>query len=671
MQRFWSAALLLAGLCLTAFAQAPSDGELSMPRTLPPALPPGPTCPPEPCLELVEFRDLPLSEALQILGQQSKVRAVASDRAGKTNVSAYLKEVHPIAVLESLARANNLYLREDGNGIISVYTAAEHQTDLSSFREEQTEVFTLLYPNAFDVGTAIRDLYGPVVRLTYNQDDSVIYSDLQSRFNRFDLLDSRSQSLALFGSTGGGFGQNSVSGVGGIGTSGITGIGGLGGAGFGLIGGGGIGTGGVGTGGVGTGGVGTGTGGVGTGTGGTGGTGTGVAGTGTDGQPNPPGQQGQNNQNVTIYVTVIRRLNQIVVRTSDCRAMANISQMIRSIDVPTPLVLLEVKVLSIDLSDEFRSIFDYQFASDNSTAGGISSGNILPPLADIGAPPPQRFQPIGIQGTGLPPPFNLQPSDLIFQIVNRNFRFRVQLLESQNRVTEVATPMILTANNEVSRIFVGQNQPITVGFTSGQIVANVATTNTLQPTPITSLQPIGTQLLITPNINADRTVTLRITQQTSSVLTDGGRIPLPNPNGGFTNVPVDVVRQRTFSGTVVAKDGLMVAIGGLIEEGLNDIRQEPPGLGAIPYLGYLFRRQVTTRTRREQVILIRPYVFFTPVESASLSRDLMSQLSIHPMSPEPTGSLNTFLPRELLRPNPPQNPKQDVFKIHKILPRDF
>jgi len=357
--------------------------------------------------------------------------------------------------------------------------------------------------------------------------------------------------------------------------------------------------------------------------------------------------------------------------------MAHICQLIRQIDVPTPIVMLEVKILSIDLNDDYRSIFDYQFADDSLAAGGFTSGNILPPLANAGAPNPTRANGIDVQTSGAQAlGFPLQPTDFIFQLVNANFRFRFQMLERQGRITEVATPMILTANNEVSQLFIGQQVPITVGFNSGSnnlgnqgAIANTVVVQ--QALPTTNIVPVGTTLLITPNINCDRTVTLRVTKQISDVIENGARIPLPNPNGGFSEVPVDTVRQRTFTGTIVAKDGLSVAIGGLIEERLQDNREEPPVLGKIPYLGFLFRRSITVRTRREQVIVIRPYIFFTPVESAMLSRDLMQKLSIHPQSPSAEGTLNSFLPREVLRPDPPQNQCQDLFKIFRIVPKDF
>ncbi|MFN4258104.1 MAG: type II secretion system protein GspD [Gemmataceae bacterium] len=621
-------------------------------------------CPP---LELVEFRATPLDEVLRLFSQQTHLRVVASPQAGQTEITLYLRDVQPQAVIDAIVRAYGFLLRQDlHSDIQTIYTTDEYLQDLTTFREEQTKVFTLLYPNSFDVATAIRDLFGARVRLSFGQNDNVLLTDLVNRFTRFDILDARSGAIGTFGGfgIGGGLGGGTGAlGIGGIGGGLGGGLGtGLGGIGGGLGGPGGIG-GGLGGIGGGLGGIGGGLGGIGGGLGGIGGGGIG------EGLPSPTetttGATGD--QNVTIYLTVIRRHNQIAVRTSDHKAMAQICQLIRMIDVPTPLVLLEVKVLRLDLTDLFNSIFDMQFANAWLSAGQFTTGNILPPLAAEGGGPPVRWLSINPQGTGL------NPQHLIFQLVNDNFRWRMQLLETQNRITEVATPMVLTANNEVSRIFIGETVPITVGFTPGQIVTTgVATATNIESTPITQLTDVGTQLLITPNINADRTVTLRITQQTSDIRENGATIPIPNTvTGGITEVPVDVVRRRTFSGTVVAKDGLTVAIGGLIEERVRDIRSEYPVLGKVPYLGFFFRRVETDRRRVETILLIRPYIFFTPIESATLSHDLVQKLSIHPLAPDADGTLNSFLPHEALRPHPPENKCQTIFRIHTVTPKDF
>ena len=97
-------------------------------------------------------------------------------------------------------------------------------------------------------------------------------------------------------------------------------------------------------------------------------------------------------QPANIYVTVIRPNNQLVVRTGDPTTMAQIADLVCKLDVPTPVVLLEVKILSINLQDDFTSVFNYQWTDGFLTAGGFTTtgneivpplANILPPLADV------------------------------------------------------------------------------------------------------------------------------------------------------------------------------------------------------------------------------------------------------------------------------------------------
>src|SRR5262249_31907513 len=114
---------------------------------------------PDVTLELVEFRAVPLQEAMRLLAQQSGLKLVPSAEAGKTVISLYLQNVPAMTAVAALAQANGLIFRRDAEtGIVRIFTTKENQRDLSSFREDQTKVFTLLYPNAQNVAVAIRDL---------------------------------------------------------------------------------------------------------------------------------------------------------------------------------------------------------------------------------------------------------------------------------------------------------------------------------------------------------------------------------------------------------------------------------------------------------------------------------------------------------------------------------
>ncbi len=223
---------------------------------------------------------------------------------------------------------------------------------------------------------------------------------------------------------------------------------------------------------------------------------------------------------------------------------------------------------------------------------------------------------------------------------------RLQALEDKNKAITLATPVLMTANNEVSRLFVGDEQPIVQGVNSNTVVNQTAAT-TSSSTPIV-FRPVGTTLLITPNINADRTVTLRILQENSTVNHNAATIPIVTTNGSVQQQPVDVVSTRSVSGTVVAQDGLTLAIGGLIEENVSDMRAQIPLLGNIPGVGVFFRRQSKNKTRSELVILIRPHILTTPSEGEMVSKELLEQLSIHPKAKCPEGTMRLFGPADAL-----------------------
>ena len=569
-----------------------------------------PAAPARGAMRHVEFHGVPLAGALRMLADQSGNNYSSSAAAGETPVSASLRWVSAQTAIEEICKTHGLWFRRDEqSGIVRVMTMAEFERDLVSFHEEKDEVFTLLYPNVLEVAAAIRDLYGDRVRLSLGRAFDDESDELQSRFERFDMIDTRSSGLGelegLDDNEGGG--QTTV-------VSGDSGV-------------------------------------VWTSSGGNATNAsvgrfrdltpasaekvqraleTGAASNGAD-----QAVAAYQDRPANIFVTVSRRNNMVIVRTSDGHALDAIRELIRRLDVPTPTVLLEVKILSLDLGDGFQSAFDYQFGGNVSgggtvaqALGGFTGGEIAPAAAGSMTP----------GGTGL------ESGTMTFQIVNEYFRARMQLLESKGRVKTLATPLLMTANNEVSRLFLGEERP-RLRDISYQTLITSGTSSAINPDTDFDYVPVGTTLLITPNINSDRTVTLRMLQENSSINVGGATVPIVVASSNQTsvqNVAIDVVSSRSISGTFVAKDNMAVAVGGLIQETVSNEREQVPILGRIPILGALFRRTTTSKSRQELIVMVRPHVINTPSEGEAISRELLKGLSIHPAAPEGKPSLDTF-----------------------------
>ena len=157
----------------------------AQPRPLPEALPAE-----QNRLALVEFREVPLREAVRLFAEMSGLNLAASIEAREVLISLYLRDVDPRAALTTLTRTHGLFFREDQQtGIITIYTSEELEDNLQTFRDEETRVFTMLYPNAVDAAQAIADLYGPRVVLSFGAGSDIIFNDLTDRFDRFDRFD--------------------------------------------------------------------------------------------------------------------------------------------------------------------------------------------------------------------------------------------------------------------------------------------------------------------------------------------------------------------------------------------------------------------------------------------------------------------------------------------------
>jgi len=139
-------------------------------------------------------------------------------------------------------------------------------------------------------------------------------------------------------------------------------------------------------------------------------------------------------------------------------------------------------------------------------------------------------------------------------------------------------------------------------------------------------------------------VTLSITQDSSTALIGSATIPVSTAGGGIQAFAIDTVSTANVQGTVVAKDKLTVAVGGLIRTSTNKDVQKVPFLGDIPVIGRLFRREVQAVEKTERVLLITPYILMTPAEGEETTRERMRDLSRHPYHTEGDAALEKYLP---------------------------
>lgn len=169
----------------------------------------------------------------------------------------------------------------------------------------------------------------------------------------------------------------------------------------------------------------------------------------------------------------------------------------------------------------------------------------------------------------------------------------------------LSTPSIMTLNNKEAEIVVAQNVPFVTG--SYSTVSDSAVENPFQTI---ERQDVGLTLNVTPQINADRTVKMEIKQEVSNLTSSEAA------SGG------EITSKRALSTTVLVKDGNVILLGGLLENGSGSTRQRVPGLSKLPLLGGLFRAKNASKNQRVLLVLLRPQVVNSEAEARKLTRQI-------------------------------------------------
>lgn len=575
-------------------------------------------------MELLNLDDVTMEEAARLISTSTKKPIVVSKAASRVKVSIHLRNVSAETALKSLCQSSGLWYRKNSkDDMIHVMTAEEFKGMLQFDRSESVEVVQILYPSAKDVGDAIAKLYiDRVVWIDPKRNSGDQYSDISRALKRMDLLGRRgtfdisdsgdysSDSQDYYDDYDSDESRRNEAGR--IAKADPSKI-----------------------------------------------NPNALESVVTMGEDNAGADLKLNeilNTPGVVFISVLPENNCLMLRSVDPDAIREIRQLVKQLDKPVPQVLLEVKVLEVLLDDGKQRALDVLFSSnDGSISGGFDNGILSAGGGqDILVPTP--FD--GDTGAGLVPQGSgINKQAAIFNAVNQNFKARLQLLATDEHVTELATPNLIVSNNESTALFIGTETTVM------EKAQSTTTFNLSNETlvPVVSWQidsprrKIGTSLLLTPKIHADRTVTLRLLQEKSTLgqqtknVYSGGSAGAGSEEQFFISQDVNLQRIVT---TVVGNDQDYMAIGGLIYEKAGKKKERVPGLSDIPVLGdFLFSRVEETRERREVLIIVRPFVMLAPGEAQTISHDYLDKISQHPVARDDMPSLGVNTPDELAKPS--------------------
>jgi len=254
---------------------------------------------------------------------------------------------------------------------------------------------------------------------------------------------------------------------------------------------------------------------------------------------------------------------------------------IREMDRPARMVLIEVTVAEVTLTDQDEFGIEWLFKN-------VRTGGVLNSL-------------------------NIGAKGLTYILDNAGqTRAMINAFAATSRVSILSTPRVMVKSGGKATIDVGTEVPI---------ITSQSTASDLQPSSGSSIlqevqyRKTGTLLNVSPVVHSGNRVDLEITQEVSK--------SQPNET---SNISSPSIYTRKISTSLGLKDGGSVLLGGLISSSSNQGYSGIPVLSDIPILGRLFRVEKENKDRTELIMLIAPYVIDNHEDAEAVTESFKKQL---------------------------------------------
>ncbi|WP_410483346.1 type II secretion system secretin GspD [Teredinibacter sp. KSP-S5-2] len=161
-------------------------------------------------------------------------------------------------------------------------------------------------------------------------------------------------------------------------------------------------------------------------------------------------------------------------------------------------------------------------------------------------------------------------------------------LKQNDKANILSTPTLLTMDNHEATISVGQNVP----FVTGSFSNTGGSGNVSNPFQTIQREDVGITLTVTPHVNEGDKVLLDIAQEVSSI----------TPSEQASDI---ITNKKDIKTQVLASDGEVIVLGGLIEDKVTETETKVPILGSIPLLGNLFKSQGAAHQKQNLMVFLK------------------------------------------------------------------
>jgi type IV pilus assembly protein PilQ len=283
-----------------------------------------------------------------------------------------------------------------------------------------------------------------------------------------------------------------------------------------------------------------------------------------------------------------------LILTDTRSKIASVTDFVRGLDVRTPQLSIQAKIIFVDRTDIEQLGIKYDLGTrtqffnklvqrrdPSSTTGETFAKDVN--VIDLGG---NSLAGIGNANADI----NGSALDLIYSTSIGGFALTTFLsaLERTELADIQAEPVISTLDNRQADILVGEETPVRV------IDANSSATGTARAN--VQFKETGIRLTVTPHVTNNRQVLMQLHTERSAIQ------PLAAADLGF------IFQKQKADNQLLVNDGETAVIGGLTVTQVNKTKTGIPLLGSLPIVGKLFSFTSDTENRRDLIILVTPRI---------------------------------------------------------------
>ena len=311
-----------------------------------------------------------------------------------------------------------------------------------------------------------------------------------------------------------------------------------------------------------------------------------------------------------VYVVAEANTNSLIISAMP-RYMPIIRRVIESLDRQQPMIAVEILIAEVTLEDNFDlgtefGLQDSLIFDRNSASGGTLTSpafNVNNTPLSVNTPIAQQRLTQNVAGQGASG-FALGRTNaalgyggLVLAAGSESVNMLFRALQDANRIQILSRPSLLTIDNNIANVQVGQQVPRIGGST----LSNTGTQQSITDVPV------GLLMQIQPRTNQDGLINMIVAIQKSFLgpIADGVPIGVDSLGNPILSPIINITQAQT---RVTAYDGQTVILSGLITKSRTTRSKRIPWLADIPLAGALFRFDSQTEKRTELLVVMTPRV---------------------------------------------------------------